>query len=178
MAFSEQELEEFKSEAIELLDTAEKSFLSLENPGADFRSAFDAAFRGFHNLKGAAGMMELFDLQAHTHELETILMNFKDKSSMGPDYISMFLRGIDAAKNILAGNKVDFDFSVNSNQPLAKSTAASPSPLAASTDFEKTSRDEFLSEAEEILERVQKNLRILETGSQTADQLAEIYRDV
>lgn len=96
MSFSEEEIEEFKAEALELLDVAEKSLLALDG-GAAFQSTFDNVFRSFHNLKGASGMMELLDLQAHTHGLENILMPFKTKTSMPKNYVSFFLRGIDGA---------------------------------------------------------------------------------
>lgn len=74
MSFSEVEIEEFKAEALELLELAEKSLLGLDRGDTDYLSSFDAAFRCFHSLKGASGMMDLVQLQAHTHELENILV--------------------------------------------------------------------------------------------------------
>lgn len=117
MSFSEEDIEEFKVEALELLELSEKSLLVLDQ-GGDFRSSFDSVFRGFHNLKGAAGMMELTNLQSHTHELENILMKFKEESSIPAEYISLFFRGIDAARLILDGQDVDFSFEVENREPL------------------------------------------------------------
>ena len=111
MSLSQQELEEFKAEAMELLDVAEKGLLALDG-GAEFRSVFDAIFRSFHNLKGAAGMMELHKLQAHTHELENVLNRFKDASSMPKQFVGFFLSGVDATKSLLNGEDVEFDFKI------------------------------------------------------------------
>ena len=75
MSFSKEDLEEFKLEANEILEIAEKSLFKIES-GVDFKSSFDAVFRALHNLKGAAGMMELTSLQNHVHEIETIFIKF------------------------------------------------------------------------------------------------------
>lgn len=100
MSFSEEDLLEFEAEALELLEIAEKSLLSLDQ-GGEFRPAFDSIFRCFHNLKGASGMMELLALQTLTHELENILMEFKDAHSIPHEYISLFLEGVDSARSVL-----------------------------------------------------------------------------
>ncbi len=71
MNFSEQEFQEFKTEALELPELAEKS------------------------------------LQSHTHELETMLVRFKDSGSIPAPYISLFLRGIDVARTILDGKTIE-----------------------------------------------------------------------
>jgi chemotaxis protein histidine kinase CheA len=136
MSFSQQEIEEFKVEALELLDLAEKSVLALD-AGAEFRASFDTIFRGFHNLKGGAGMMELLKLQAHTHELENILMGFKNESSIPKEYLSLFLRGIDAARTLLDGKEVSFSFAVN--------TSAETPPVAAAPQTAETHTDELAS---------------------------------
>lgn len=108
MAFSDEELLEFKMEATELLDLAEQSLLSLAEHTTPFEKVFDNIFRCFHNLKGASGMMELVDLQDHVHELETLLMPFKTQTSIPPQYVDLFLRGIDGARQILSGKKISF----------------------------------------------------------------------
>ena len=109
MSFSQEELEEFKAEALDLLDTAEKSLLALDGGGVEFRPMFDAIFRSFHNLKGASGMMELHLLQSHTHELENVLMKYKEADSIPKEIIGFFLQGVDVAKSILNGEQVEFN---------------------------------------------------------------------
>lgn len=103
---NEDDLKEFRQEGAELLDAAEKALLSLED-GADYKTQYNAIFRAFHNLKGAAGMMEMLDLQAHTHILETELVSLKENSSLSSDQIDYFLKGVDKAKKMLWGESVD-----------------------------------------------------------------------
>ena len=194
MSFSAEEIEEFKTEALELLDTAEKSLLALDQ-GAEFQSAFDAVFRGFHNLKGGTGMMELHKLQAHTHELENILMGLKAGPIIPKEYISLFLRGIDAARTLLDGGKVNFDFSVappatqtvDSNAAVATvKIVDTPAPVEEKKSEDKkvaqeipeSTLNEFVSECEETLERVSNNLQLIEKGIHTKDTVDALYRDV
>lgn len=103
---NEDDLKEFRQEGAELLDAAEKALLSLED-GADYKTQYNAIFRAFHNLKGAAGMMEMLDLQAHTHILETELVSLKENSSLSSDQIDYFLKGVDRAKKMLWGESVE-----------------------------------------------------------------------
>ena len=177
MSFSEQEIEEFKVEALELLDMAEQSLLSL-NQKAPFEPVFDTVFRCFHSLKGGAGMMDLGTLQAHVHELESILMRFKGAQEMPNRYVSFFLKGIDGSRTILDGKKIEFDYSVTAEQaPVAAATAASP----AAGDLELLSggvTDEFVAECEEIVERVASALQAIERKEFSKDLIDGLYRDI
>lgn len=174
MSFSEQEIEEFKAEALELLDVAEKSLLSLD-AGAELTSAFDAVFRGFHNLKGAAGVMELTKLQAHTHELENILMGFKGAGSIPKEYISLFLRGIDAAKVLLANGDIQFNYSVSSASVADTPTQPTPDEKQ---DVPNEALNEFFVECEELVERISACLQSVEAGDSSRDCVDGLYRDI
>jgi len=123
MAFSDVEIQEFKTEAEELLDSAEDSLLSVDR-GAKLESHYDAIFRVFHSLKGAASMMELQDLQSHMHQLENIFTQFKSKSKVEKFEMDFFLRGVDAARKILQGQKISFDYDLVKSTP----TPATPKP--------------------------------------------------
>jgi two-component system chemotaxis sensor kinase CheA len=197
MSFSDQEIEEFKTEAVELLDVAEKSLLALDL-GSSFKQTYDAVFRSFHNLKGAAGMMEMHRLQAHTHELESVLMPFKDLDGMPKNYISYFLNGIDASRSILEGNHVEFNYQGYVEQPASPagvvqmsdehkpvSEPVSDEPLivppadpVASLGASKSALAEFVAESEEVIVRVSKNLQVLEKGVASRDVIDELYRDI
>jgi two-component system chemotaxis sensor kinase CheA len=177
MSFTQEDLEEFKVEAIELLDTAEKSLLALDQ-GADFKSSFDSVFRGFHNLKGAAGMMELTEIQAHTHELETILMSFKNQTAIPSEYISFFFRGIDATRSLLEGNKIEFDYTLIASEPSPGPAPVSSQEEAFVSDLPESAIEEFLVECEEIVERVSKNLQAIERNQYDRELVDGLYRDV
>lgn len=189
MSFSEEEIEEFKVEANELLDLAEKSLLEIDQ-GGDYRSSFDAVFRGLHNLKGGAGMMEFTDLQAHTHELETIFMSFKDKNSIPKNYIGLFLNGVDAARSILEGDDIKFNFSVEaSSEPespklvLESPPVLGPGPVEevkseTTYDLPESVLEEFLAECDDNIESISRKLQLIEKGEYDKATIDELYREV
>ncbi|MGE3610979.1 MAG: chemotaxis protein CheW [Bacteriovoracaceae bacterium] len=200
-SFSQEEIEEFKVEAQELMDLSEKSLLALDQ-GGDFKTCFDSIFRGFHNLKGGAGMMEFLELQSHTHELETIFMSFKEKTSIPKNYINFFLRGIDAARTILDGEKVEFDFTVKDEAPISetkvkevtaineevkqeepKISLVSPEPVevenpSSSYEIPDEVMAEFLAEVEEIIENISQKLQKIEKKNYDRELVDNLYRDV
>jgi DNA-binding NarL/FixJ family response regulator/HPt (histidine-containing phosphotransfer) domain-containing protein len=111
MAFSDEEIKEFKIEAEELLDNSEKSLLAIDK-GESFATHYNSIFRAFHSIKGAAGMMEMPALQNHMHQLENTLVVQKSQGKLEKPYIDLFLRGNDAARSLLNNEAVQFDYSV------------------------------------------------------------------
>lgn len=105
--FDDEMIEEFKVEAFELLEEAERDLLALDR-GDDFEQNYNSCFRVFHSLKGGAGMLGMEALQAHTHFLENLLEKRKAEQSFPKVYIDYFLAGIDAARSLLNGEAVDF----------------------------------------------------------------------
>ncbi len=177
MSFSESEINEFRAEALELLENAERHLISLDK-GGDFKTAFDAVFRTFHNLKGAAGMMELSELQSHTHALEDVLMQFKESDTIPKEYVSWFLNGCDAARAILDNQKVDFDYTLGTAK-LQITEAITEKPAdAQSSGLPESVIAEFLAEAEENVERISEFLQKLESEPQTKDHIESLYRDM
>jgi two-component system, chemotaxis family, sensor kinase CheA len=71
---------EFVDEASEQLDRAEQALLALERtPKA--RGQLDAALRSLHSLKGSAGYVSLFDLQALCHGGEELIQRLPELSA-------------------------------------------------------------------------------------------------
>lgn len=101
-------IEEFKIEAAEMLESAENGLLNLDK-GLDFDTNYNSIFRSFHSVKGAAGMFGLQELQAHMHKLESLFEAQKNLKSLKKNKVDYFLKGIDAAKNLIDGNNVSFD---------------------------------------------------------------------
>lgn len=102
-------VDEFLIEANEMFELAEVSLLNIDK-GEDFDSNFNQIFRSFHNLKGAAGMFNLADLQEHMHKVETLFESTRDAGQISKKEIDFFLDSIDAARSIL--NKEDYNFTV------------------------------------------------------------------
>ncbi|NJL24671.1 MAG: response regulator [Calothrix sp. SM1_5_4] len=134
LSFSQEEIDEFKTEAQDLLDLAERSLLALDS-GSSFTEQYQSLFRAFHSIKGAAGMMELTALQTHMHHLENILTETKDQTSLSQALVDFFLKGTDAARHILNGDTVHFDYniSVNVNTSANTGTNIDRSPAPKST---------------------------------------------
>lgn len=109
--FDPEELEAFKVEAMELLDEGEEKLLSIEQ-GADFLENYNAIFRVFHSLKGAAGMLGKEKLQSHMHKLENYFMEAKERETLTLAEVNYFLNGIDAGRHLLAGQDIDFEYTV------------------------------------------------------------------
>ena len=167
------ELEEFRSEACELLDVAEKSLLRLDE-GGDFGDCYNAIFRSLHNLKGGSAMLELSELSHHTHELETIFTTFQNGPEIPAEYLSFFLKGIDAARLMLAGEKVAFSYVVEEKKPLITIVpeAEEPLPLSGFTI------DEFIMSCREYTESISKNLLSIDSKDAPVDVYHSLYRDV
>jgi CheY-like chemotaxis protein/HPt (histidine-containing phosphotransfer) domain-containing protein len=104
---SEEEISEFKIEAEELLDQAEQSLLDIDK-GSAFAKGYDAIFRAFHSVKGAAGMLNWENLQHHMHQLETHFQNCKNDSVLSKQRVTYFLNGVDGCRKILDGNEIVF----------------------------------------------------------------------
>lgn len=106
--FDEEELEEFRQEASELLEHSETILMELEK-GGNFLASYDSLFRNFHSLKGGAGMMGMDALQKHMHGLENYLSECKKREALTPPEVTFFLEGADAALKLLQGEEVFFD---------------------------------------------------------------------
>jgi hemerythrin/HPt (histidine-containing phosphotransfer) domain-containing protein len=139
--FSDDELEAFRADAQETLNIVETQLLEIEKiqPQSDpqaFKKAYAAIFRGFHNLKGAAGMFGMVDLQVHMHRLETQFQECSGLDSVSDHITGYFLAGVDASREILAGKQMKaFDYGkykarFPSVPEPATAQAASVSPTA------------------------------------------------
>lgn len=104
---SDDEIVEFKVEAEELLDQAEHSLLDIDK-GGSFLKGYDAIFRAFHSVKGAAGMLNWHVLQHHMHHLETHFQNCKNEDTLSKQRVSYFLSGVDGCRKILDGEEIEF----------------------------------------------------------------------
>ncbi len=132
--FSEDEIDEFKSDAAEMFDGAERDLLALDK-GGDFRAIYDSLFRVFHSLKGAAGMMALVALQEHMHRLENLLVQCKASPEALRPNITFFLEGVDAALKILSGERLDFSYKLPApTAGDAQSEKAAPQPPVKPSD--------------------------------------------
>jgi len=96
---------DFTIEAREHIASIEKGLLTLEHHPDD-KDAIHSVFRAFHSIKGLAGFLGLDQIQARTHEVETLLDGVRNgKHSLSStlvdvvlhstDYLSRSLRALD-----------------------------------------------------------------------------------
>jgi two-component system chemotaxis sensor kinase CheA len=93
---------DFVNEAAEHLATIEAQILILErDPTAG--DPLNAAFRGFHTIKGLAGFLDLSDIRAVSHEVETLLDRARNQVLLlTPAIIDVVLESADYLKRAIA----------------------------------------------------------------------------
>ena len=99
---NEWELKEFADDANELLDSAEDNLLIIDTEGFK-KDNYEAIYRAFHSIKGAAGMLGLTQLQNFVHDVETQLQTYREKGDIPFGTATHFFACIDAARKLLAG---------------------------------------------------------------------------
>lgn len=137
MNFTDEEIQEFKIEATDLLNEAENALLSVES-GADFKKSYDKIFRSFHSLKGAAGMLELNVLQSHMHKIENLFQQFKEKTTIEASVITYFLRSIDAARSLLDFQTIEFNYDLPTPSQEGSESQVNKAPVENTQTFSKT----------------------------------------
>ena len=88
-------LEQFLIESRELVEQATADLLALEHE-PDNRSVLDGAFRAFHTLKGAAGIMDFSAMARRTHAAEDLLSAVRaGKQDLNADTVNQCLACLD-----------------------------------------------------------------------------------
>jgi len=110
---------DFVNEAAEHLATIEAQILVLEQePTA--ADPLNAAFRGFHTIKGLAGFLDLGDIHAVAHEVETLLDRARNQRLLltpviidvvleSSDYLKRAIAWVKDGLNGAAGDPPEFD---------------------------------------------------------------------
>lgn len=173
------EFEEFKIEILEMLDRAEKALLEFDQlpENQSSNSLYDEVFRAYHNIKGAAGMMEWNELQHHVHQLENVLMQSKDTSSIPKAFIGWFLKGNDAARCIMSGEHYEFSYEISAQELKQPAVEEVPEANAKTGDFELPPQ-EFFAETSEGLDRISTALIKMEADMGDKNLLDSLYRDI
>lgn len=149
--FSAEELLEFKTEAMELLDQAEDSLLKIDK-GASYKANYDSIFRAFHSLKGGAGMLGLDELMKHMHHLEDHFQQCKNDDVLPKNRVSYFLSGIDASRSLLNNQSIQFTYQLPgaASEP-AKSAATTAGTAGTGSPVEKSKSQPANAAADERL---------------------------
>ncbi|MBZ0263394.1 chemotaxis protein CheA [bacterium] len=102
LAITPEIVEQFVSEAEQLLDDAEQYLLGLEKNPAD-RDLVTKAFRSFHSFKGNCGFLGFADLESISHAAESVLDQFREQDSVIHEkLISTLLEFLDFIRTALS----------------------------------------------------------------------------
>ena len=99
-------LNDFIAEGLEMLDGLDSDIMLIEN-ALDTHSKpdlelFHSVFRTFHSIKGAAGFLNLSNIEEVTHHAESTLDLFrKGKASITKQHITLFLNAEDLLRKML-----------------------------------------------------------------------------
>lgn len=115
-AFGEGHLKDFIDESLEIIENLNTGLLELEeNPGGRGDLVNDL-FRYFHNMKGNSGIIGYNELNALTHEAETLLNNVRQgKITPTHELIDLLLLTADVMEGLIqhidvsGGNATPFD---------------------------------------------------------------------
>jgi two-component system chemotaxis sensor kinase CheA len=147
---------DFVNEAAEHLATIEAQILILERePTA--ADPLNAAFRGFHTIKGLAGFLDLGDIRAVSHEVETLLDRARNQELLlTPAIIDVVLESADYLKRAIgwvqsglqgtAGDPPAFDRLLETVRDVLEGKQATPvarveKKQASKADVTKTEAD-------------------------------------
>lgn len=175
------EFEEFKTEILEMLDRAEQALLGFDQlpENQSSHALYDEVFRAYHNIKGAAGMMEWEQLQHHVHQLENVLMESKGTSSIPKHLISWFLKGNDATRSIMSNTPYHFSYELPSAEKIVSTPTPTPTPQeVVKTNQEMVLPEEFYADVNEGLERISSALIKMEAGAGDKALVDSLYRDI
>ena len=97
--FDPEALKLFLEEATDMHAQIEESLLTLETDPTN-QDAVNNAFRGFHTIKGGAGMIGFEELQKYTHEVEFLLSDVRSGSrNVTEELITALLSSIDCLRS-------------------------------------------------------------------------------
>ena len=101
MSFIGQDMEEFCTEATELLVSVEKALMAIDK-GESIQKYYEAIFKVFYSVKGGASMMGIDSLHKKMTVLEGIFGGLRGKTLVPSEALSILLKAIEEAQIILS----------------------------------------------------------------------------
>lgn len=152
---------DFINEAGEHLQTIESQVLILERD-PEAADPLNAAFRSFHTIKGLAGFLDLGDIRAVSHEVETLLDRARNRQLLlTPSIIDVVLESADYLKRAVAwvrsglhgdrGEAPAFDALVATVRAVLEGKQPAPDAVKPSAPFETAKKSENVPEGETTL---------------------------
>jgi FixJ family two-component response regulator len=131
MSFIGQDMEEFCTEATELLVSAEKALIAIDK-GESIEKYYEAIFKVFYSVKGGATMMGIDSLQKQMTVLESMFAGLRGKKDVPSEAFSILLKSIEGAR---------FTLTTTSNDARLKKTTPTAEAADAPEPQEKTEQN-------------------------------------
>ncbi len=182
MVQSNELLEQFISDAEDLIDSSDEALIHLELREGDPTEIMASLMRALHTLKGTAAFFELALLSSFSHYLEDMVQPFREKGEFpDADTVVNLFSGITILRNILEGlregqDEKDFkqdidDFRKGCEQQKANSSVYSKEiENTASTVENNNNKDEDKNKKENKDKKVKEKVKEqAETNQKTKD---------
>lgn len=138
---------DFLTEAKDLLQNTEQSFLELEKDPTN-KTLIDAIFRFAHNLKGTSRAVGFGEIAELTHKAENLLLEIKQEKILATDkVVSTLLIFNDKVREMIEGLSENLDATFNCVELMADLEKIISGDVAAPTDsiveaFEEVAEEE------------------------------------
>ena len=144
-------LDEFLTEALEHLESAEEQLLIIEESPSD-ADALNSIFRSFHTVKGGAGILDLEEVSGFAHKAESVLDLAREGNlNLSGHPIDQCYAALDILRSMLQGlgsGEAEFELPGNYSETVAQleaiasavecipGAAPAPAPVAAAAPSE------------------------------------------
>ncbi len=185
---------EFAIESQEGLANIEQQMLAIEADGAEINvDLVNAVFRTMHSIKGTAGFLGLDRIGTLAHGLEEVLNRMRNREIVpSSELVNTILHASDYMKGLIdcieSSNDADITPYVESLQqfragqepevkavPAVSPPPAPAEPVATTTTLNETTR-EFITECQENLDLMDRDLMTLEQNPTATHLLRGIFR--
>jgi two-component system, chemotaxis family, sensor kinase CheA len=174
-------INEFLEEISEILNRLDRQFVALEKKPSD-TNCLAEIFRDLHTIKGSCGLLGLNKLESITHCGENLLGKLRDGVlALKPEMVNALLKMMDAIWKTVAclkknGQEGPADYS-NLIDTLARLEISEPPRNdSGSTLLDASMIDEFLEEADEILNLLDQQIVALENNLESQDLISSLLR--
>ncbi len=185
-------IKEFLEEINETLNRLDRQFVALEQNPSN-KDCLTEIFRDLHTIKGSCGLLGLTKLESITHSGENLLGKLRDGIlDLKPVMITNLLKMMDAVWKTVdslkkSGKEGDADYSALINTLTSLEKGELPPEQLVNDDLDKEGTgsqpemdssiiDEFLEEANEILNMLNQQIVELEKNPQSLDLLSSLLR--
>jgi two-component system chemotaxis sensor kinase CheA len=167
---------DFLTEAKELLQNTEQSFLELEKDPTN-KTLIDAIFRFAHNLKGTSRAVGFGEIAELTHTAENLLLEIKQEKILATDkVVSTLLIFNDKVREMIEGLSANLDATFNCAELIAdlEKIISGEDTVAAPTD---AIAESFTEEETAFEQPVQEEATVIHMAAPVKTEKKEVKKE-